>query len=119
MLPHAHEIPLKTLFMKTNQSLITLLHKYFDVAMLIPEVSNSLQHQLDSKLRLASSVFPVLSTTLKKKPKALLARFARWSLGMEDQAAAPHRSWGSGAKQGARSRWAGEERVGGGITRES
>lgn len=69
MLPCAHEILLKTLFMKTIQSLITLLHKYFDVAMLIPEVSDSLQHQLDSKLCLASSVFPVLSTTLKKNLK--------------------------------------------------
>jgi len=104
--------------MKTNQGIIALLHEYFDVTVLIPEVSDSLQHQFDSKLRLASSVFPVTITTLKKI-KALLSHFGYWSLGVKDQASAPHRRWGCGAGWGARSRRAGEERFGGGIAWKS
>lgn len=56
--------------MKASQSLITVPHRCFDVAVLTPEVSNSLQHRFDSKFHVASSVFPVLCTTLKKKMKS-------------------------------------------------
>lgn len=90
--------------MKTKQGLITLPHKYFDVAMLVPEVSNSLQQQLDSKLHFASSVLPVPSTTLTKNQptnqKVLLSCFAHWSLDMKDQAAAPYQGGAQGEAGG-------------------
>lgn len=72
MLPCAHEIRLKIPLYENQPGLNYTPAQVCDVAMLTPEVSNSLHHQFDSKLHLASSVFPVLSTTLRTNQSSLI-----------------------------------------------